>query len=155
MPLRLGDPLPSLSGASEWLNSEGAPNIGASPLLVHFWSISCYLCKENLPKLRAWRAEYEDKGLQIVAVHMPRQPEDTDLEQVRKAVEDLRIAEPCAIDNEHSLKDAFKNEQGWVPAYFLFDANGALKSRAAGETGLNMTKNALDRLFVVATAVNS
>ena len=46
-------------------------------------------------------------------------------------IEKFKIDDVCAIDNQHKLKDAFLNEQGWVPVYYLFVAEGKLKSRAA------------------------
>jgi len=56
------------------------------------------------------------------------------------------ISEPVAVDNEHKLKDAFQNEQGFVPAYYLFDSEGKLRSFAAGERGLDMLKTAIERI---------
>jgi hypothetical protein len=50
------------------------------------------------------------------------------------------------------LKDAFLNEQGWVPVYYLFDAEGKLKTRAAGEFGIGVLQTALDKMFAVQTA---
>jgi hypothetical protein len=83
---------------------------------------------------------------------MPRYEADTDLNAVREAIEQYNITEPCAIDNLHKLKDAFLNEQGFVPAYYLFDAEGKLKSFAAGERGFNLLKNSLERVLAVQTA---
>ena len=57
------------------------------------------------------------------------------------------ITEPCAVDNEHKLKEAFQNDQGFVPAYYLFDAEGKLKSFAAGERGLDMLRSAIERVL--------
>lgn len=148
MPLRIGDALPSLTGASAWYNSQvGEPTIAPGPVLIHFWAVSCYLCKNNLPTIQTWKKEYGPLGLQVIAVHMPRQETDTDAAQVQALIAELGIAEPCALDNEHALKDAFKNEQGWVPAYFLFDADHKLKVRAAGEAGLGMLRTGLARIF--------
>ena len=62
----------------------------------------------------------------------------------------LRDTEPVAVDNEHRLKEAFQNDQGYVPAYYLFDAEGKLKSFAAGERGLDMLDSALERLLTPA-----
>ena len=59
-------------------------------------------------------------------------------------------AEPCAVDNQHKLRDAFKNDQGYVPAYYLFDGEGKLRSFAAGERGLDMLSAALDRVLAQA-----
>jgi thiol-disulfide isomerase/thioredoxin len=148
MAMRLGTELPLLSGATEWLGDPLRRDelIGA-PTLVHFWSVSCYLCKQNYPIIRGWREEFADKGLRVVAVHMPRQEEDMSVARVRESIHQLDLKEPCAIDNEHSLKEAFENREGWVPAYFLFSAEGVLKSRTAGESGLVMMRGALERIF--------
>ena len=57
------------------------------------------------------------------------------------------MTEPCAVDNKHLLRDAFGNDQGFVPAYYLFDADGNLRSYAAGERGLQIVISALERLL--------
>jgi thiol-disulfide isomerase/thioredoxin len=150
MPMRIGTEMPSLDGATEWFGSTQAHAEAESknrPTLVHFWSVSCGICKENMPRVGQWRDEKRDEGLRVIAVHMPRYEADTDTEAVRDAIIKYNIMEPCAIDNEHKLRDAFQNEQGYVPAYYLFDAEGKLKSFAAGERGLNMLQSALERLL--------
>jgi len=105
------------------------------------------MCKENMPRLAEWRDGLKAQGLRVVAVHMPRYETDTDVEGVRAAIATNSIVEPCAIDNEHKLKDAFQNDQGYVPAYYLFDGEGKLRSFAAGERGLDLLKATLDRVL--------
>ena len=78
---------------------------------------------------------------------MPRYEKDTDIEAVREVIGKYGISEPVAVDNEHKLKDAFHNDQGFVPAYYLFDAEGKLRCFAAGERGLDMLKSALERVL--------
>jgi hypothetical protein len=82
---------------------------------------------------------------------MPRYETDTDVEAVRDAITTNSITEPCAVDNEHKLKDAFQNDQGYVPAYYLFDGHGKLRSFAAGERGLDLLKATLDRVMAAVT----
>lgn len=147
---RIGTELPSLEGATEWFNATGAhaaEEAKGHPTLVHFWSVSCGICKENMPRVAAWRDERAAEGLRVIAVHMPRYEADTDTEQVRDAITHYNITEPCAVDNEHKLRDAFQNEQGYVPAYYLFDGEGKLRSFAAGERGLGMVAAALERVL--------
>lgn len=149
MPLRIGADMPELTGATDWLNGAAVRReelIGA-PTLVHVWSVSCYCCKKNLPTLREWKREYGPLGLKVVAVHMPRAEDETDVAKVCAAAEEFGITEPCAVDNEHAVKDAFLNEHGFVPAYYLFDAEGKLRSRTAGDAGLRMLEGALKRLL--------
>lgn len=150
MPMRIGTQLPSLEGATEWTSSnleEVNSLIQGKPTLIHFWAVSCGICKTNLPRIAEWRDKYKEDGLRVVAVHMPRYPEDQDLVAVREAIEKFGIVEPCAIDNLHKMRDAFQNDQGFVPAYYLFDQEGKLKSFAAGERGLDMLSSALNRLM--------
>ena len=158
MPMRIGTPLPSLEGATEWLNSsaeEVLKNTEGHPVLVHFWSVSCGMCKDNLPRVAEWREKYRDAGLRLVAIHMPRYPEDTNVDSVRDAVARYEISDALAVDNEHQLRDAFLNENGYVPAYYLFDEHHKLKSFAAGEYGVKVIEPALERMLgvkAVATA---
>jgi len=150
MPMRIGTEMPSLEGATEWFNATGAHAAAEAkghPTLVHFWSVSCGMCKENLPRVAEWRDRRASEGLRVIAVHMPRHEADTDAEAVRDAVVTYKITEPCAVDNQHVLRDAFQNEQGYVPAYYLFDAEGHLRGFAAGEYGLKVIGPALDRVL--------
>jgi len=150
MPMRIGTPMPGLDGATEWFNGTQAhaeAEAAGHPTLIHFWSVSCSICKDNLPRVAQWRDEMKDLGLRVIAVHMPRYEADTDVEKVRDQISQHKLTEPVAVDNEHKLRDAFQNDQGYVPAYYLFDAEGKLKSFAAGERGLDMLKSAIERLL--------
>ena len=153
MPMRIGTPMPALDGATEWFNGsaeEAFKEAEGRPVLVHFWSLSCGMCKENLPRVSDWRERYREAGLRLIAIHMPRYPADTDMNAVRDAIAEHGITDPCAIDNEHKLRDAFQNEHGYVPAYYLFDEQHKLKSFAAGEYGVKVMEPALERLMKAA-----
>jgi len=153
MPMRIGTEMPALEGATEWFGATQAhaeTEAKGHPTLVHFWSVSCGICKDNLPRIATWRDELGEQGLRVIAVHMPRYESDTDVEAVREAVATNNISEPCAVDNEHKLRDAFKNDQGYVPVYYLFDAEGKLRSFAAGERGVDLLKATLDRILAPA-----
>lgn len=148
--MRIGDAMPELEGATTWFN--GSPedikeHVKGNPTLVHFWAVSCGICKDKMPQLNEIKKKYGELGLQTVAVHMPRYEADTDLDTVNEAMHANEIAEPTAVDSLHKLKDAFQNEQGWVPVYYLFDAEGKLKTRAAGEFGIGVLQTALDKMF--------
>ena len=150
MPMRIGTQMPTLDGATEWLNATGARathEAAGRPVLVHFWSVSCGICKENMPRVGEWRDERAADDLRVIAIHMPRYEADTDTEAVRDAVTQYNITEPCAVDNEHKLRDAFQNEHGYVPAYYLFDREGKLRGFAAGERGLSLIAAALERVL--------
>lgn len=152
--MRINTPMPALDGATEWLNGHIDEVLAESPArltLVHFWSVSCGICKENLPRVGEWRETHKESGLRVIAVHMPRYPADVDVNAVREAITTYNIREVCAIDNEHKLRDTFQNEQGFVPAYYLFDAEGKLRGFAAGERGIDMIAPTLRRLLAAAS----
>ena len=150
MPMRIGTEMPSLDGATEWFGATQAHaenEAKGQPTLVHFWAVSCGICKDNMSRVAEWRDQKRAEGLRVIAIHMPRYEADTNVEDVREAISNYNITEPCAIDNQHRLREAFKNDQGYVPAYYLFDAEGKLRSFAAGERGLDMLASAVERVL--------
>jgi len=153
MGMRIGTEMPPLAGATEWFGGTQAhaeAEVKGQPTLIHFWSMSCAICKDNMPRIAEWRDTLKERGLRVIAVHMPRYEADTDVEGVRDAIDTYSITEPCAVDNEHKLKEAFQNDQGYVPAYYLFDGQGKLRGFAAGERGLDLLKATLDRVMAAA-----
>lgn len=145
--------MPSLEGATGWFGGTQAhaeAEVVGQPTLVHFWSMSCGTCKDNMPRIAEWRDGLKESGLRVIAVHMPRYESDTDVDGVRAAIATYGVTELCAIDNEHKLREAFQNDQGYVPAYYLFDDEGKLRSFAAGERGLDLLKATLDRVMAQA-----
>jgi thiol-disulfide isomerase/thioredoxin len=158
MAMRIGTEMPKLDGATEWLGTTQAhaeAEAAGHPTIVHFWSVSCGTCKENLPRIAEWRDQGKEQGLRVIAIHMPRYEADTDVEAVRDAVATYNITEPCAVDNEHKLREVFQNEQGYVPAYYFFDAEGKLRGFAAGERGLDLLKATIDRVMRQAAPVGT
>ena len=152
MSLRLNTPMPDLSGATEWLNGRPADlRLAGRPALIYFWSVSCSICHENMPKLADWRSLYGSSGLRLVAIHVPRQEQDTNVAEVRAAIEALQIHDPCGVDNRHAVKAAFAAT--YLPAYFLFDREGRLRARAGGEAGIGLLEQPLRRLFAMDAAL--
>jgi len=153
--MRIGTAMPSFVDATDWISGSAEEALALAsgrPTLVHFWSVSCGICKESLPRIGEWRERFAGDGLRVVAVHMPRFPADLDLEGVRTAVVENGITEFCAVDNTHKLRDAFQNDHGYVPAYYLFDAEGKLRGFAAGEKGLSVLTGALERALTAYAA---
>ena len=147
MPLTIGEQMPSLEGAGDWLNRYPEKDATKGfPILIQFWAISCPVCKINLPALRGFVEAYQASDLKLISIHMPRMEEDTDIKGVKAVVGELGLTGPCAIDNQYVLGDRFQTGGSW-PYYFLFDADGKLRSWAAGLTGIKMAENSLKRLL--------
>jgi len=143
--MKIGDPLPPLDGPGvTWLNNgsvAGKPADGVVTL-AHFFSVSCELCKTQLPDLLKLRDRFK-QGVRLIGVHMPRYPEDVDLPRVKAVVEEYGLTHPVAVDDEHTITDRFGNE--FVPAYYTFDRKGALVHKKAGETALEYVGQAIER----------
>ncbi|UTE75230.1 TlpA disulfide reductase family protein [Rossellomorea sp. KS-H15a] len=144
--MKLREPMPALSGATEWLNGEVTKNdlVGDKPTLIHFWSISCHLCKEAMPQVNEFRDRYSDK-LNVMAVHMPRSEEDLNLDEIKKVAAEHDITHPIFVDSEHKLTDAFENQ--YVPAYYVFDKDGNLRHFQAGGSGMKMLEKRVNRVL--------
>ncbi|MEK4030356.1 TlpA disulfide reductase family protein [Pseudobacillus sp. FSL P4-0506] len=144
--MKLREPMPELNGATAWLNGEVTKDelVGEKPTLIHFWSISCHLCKEAMPKVNEFRDEYSDK-LNVVAVHMPRSEDDLNLEEIKSVAEEHGITQPIFVDSEHKLTEAFENQ--YVPAYYVFDKDGNLRHFQAGGSGMKMLEKRVNRVL--------
>ncbi|MDN4526909.1 TlpA disulfide reductase family protein [Fictibacillus fluitans] len=144
--MKLRDEMPELNGATEWINGEVKKEelIGNKPTLIHFWSVSCGLCKEAMPNINKFRDDYKDE-LNVVAVHMPRSEKDLDLDQIKEVAKEHDIKQPIFVDNQHNLTDAFENQ--YVPAYYVFDAEGKLRHFQAGGEGMKMLTKRVNRVL--------
>lgn len=154
MALMIGAQIPCLDRETNWifeLDFHGQSS--GHPTLIQFRAISCPMCKHNMPRLQSLVEGYTEFGLQLLSIHMPRSESDMDVEKVKIAVQELGLTGPCAIDNDHAIGNLFQTGGAW-PYYFLFDAEGKLRSRAAGSLGLKMAENSLKRLLELQEASN-
>lgn len=147
MPLRMRSPLPSLDGATAWVNREpSASELRGRAVVVSFWSTSCHLCHEGAELAARWRDRFADRGVAFVAVHQPRSAEELDVESVlRDATGGMQLTQPVAIDNAHAIVDRFGNE--FVPAYYVFDRGHELRHFQAGGKGLERIEAAIERVL--------
>ena len=147
MALRMRSPLPELAGATTWINGElDAASLENAPVLVHFWSLSCYICHDVAEQVAQWRERFAPLGLKFVAVHQPRGPEELDVAKVAADAQGpMVLTQPCAVDNEHTLVDRFENQ--FVPAYYLFDSAHRLRHFQAGDKGYDRIVGAIERVL--------
>lgn len=144
--MKLRDQMPELEGEKAWLNGKvsKADLVGDKPTLIHFWSISCGLCKEAMPQVNEFRDQYKDK-LNVVAVHMPRSEKDLDLDEIKQVAEQHNITQPIFVDSDLKLNDTFENQ--YVPAYYVFDKEGKLRHFQAGGSGMKMLTKRVNRVL--------
>ena len=141
--------MPSFEGAREWLN-QTPPNPSKAkgrPVLVHFWSVSSPASQARLSQVAELRDRQKREGLRVIAVHVPGS-EAGDTGKVRDAIAKLNLTEPCVLDNDYKLRDAFMNDNPTLPAYYLFDTDLRLRSFSAGDAGLGELEDQLDQLLL-------
>ncbi|MGC5324792.1 redoxin domain-containing protein [Brevibacillus sp. SYSU BS000544] len=144
--MRLREKLPDFPGVTEWVNGAVAKaDLAGKAVLVHFWSVGCYMCKESLPRIRRWHDKYAAAGLVIIGIHMPLSEEDTNVDAIKQMIQQYELIHPIAIDNEMTTTDAFENE--YVPAFYLFDETLQLRHFQVGERGLSLVKKRLYRIL--------
>ena len=143
--------LAALARASAWLNS---PRLTAADLLgkvvvVDFCTYTCINWLRTLPYVRAWSQKYS-RGLVVIGVHTPEFGFEKNLDNVRRAVRQLRIEYPIAIDNDYSIWRAF-NSQAW-PALYFVDARGRVRQHYFGEGQYDRSETIIQRLLAEAGA---
>ncbi len=140
-------PFPSLDGAVEWLNSPPLTREGlkGKVVLVDFWTYSCINCLRAIPYVEAWSEKYKDDGLVVVGVHTPEFAFEKDQSNVSKAVRDLKITYPVAIDSNYAIWKAFKNE--YWPAHYFIDAQGTIRYHHFGEGEYDKSEQVIQELL--------
>jgi thiol-disulfide isomerase/thioredoxin len=125
--------MPSLGGATEWLNSEplDPARLRGSVVLVNFWTLTCINWLRQEPYVRAWSQAYRDDGLVVIGVHTPEFSFEHDIELVRRATKERGIDYPVAVDNDYGIWSAFDNH--YWPALYFVDREGIVRDQHFGE----------------------
>ena len=141
--------MPSLGGASEWINSEPLDPAGllGQVVLVNFWTWTCINWLRQEPYVRAWSRAYRDDGLVVIGVHTPEFSFEHDIEGVRRAVKERDIDYPVAVDNEYEVWTAFANHN-W-PALYFVDRDGIIRDQHFGEGRYEESERVIQRLLGV------
>ncbi|HEX3835515.1 MAG TPA: cytochrome c biogenesis protein DipZ [Steroidobacteraceae bacterium] len=126
-------PMPSLDGAVAWLNSPPltAQSLRGKVVLIDFWTYSCINCLRELPYVKAWAQKYAPAGLVIIGVHTPEFAFERVVANVQKAIKDLGVTYPVAVDSDYKIWGAFNN-QYW-PALYFIDGTGTIRHHHFGE----------------------
>ena len=144
--------LASFDGATGWLNSPPLTPAGlrGKVVLVDFWTYTCVNWLRQLPYVRAWAEKYSGLGLVVIGVHTPEFSFEHNPDNVRRAVRDLRVAYPVAIDNDYAVWSAFDNH--YWPALYFADAQGRIRHHHFGEGEYQQSEMIIQRLLAEAGA---
>jgi thiol-disulfide isomerase/thioredoxin len=142
--------LPSLDGATGWLNSPALTPAGlrGKVVLVDFWTFTCVNWLRQLPYLRAWAEKYAAYGLVVIGAHTPEFGFEHDPDNVRRAVEDMKIGYPVALDSDYAVWTAFDNH--YWPALYIADAQGNIRHHHFGEGEYGQSEMIIQQLLAEA-----
>ena len=139
--------LAALDDAPVWLNSEplAADGLRGRVVLVDFWTYSCVNWLRTLPYVSAWHERYRDRGLVVVGAHAPEFGFEHDLDNVRRAANELGVGYPIVIDNDFTIWRSFENH--YWPALYLVDRDGRIRFHHFGEGAYEETERAIQQLL--------
>jgi thiol-disulfide isomerase/thioredoxin len=139
--------MPSLGGATAWLNSEPLTpaELGGHVVLVDFWTLTCINWLRTEPYVRAWSQAYRSDGLVLIGVHTPEFSFEHDIELVREATEERAIDYPVALDNDYAIWSAFENN--YWPALYFIDRDGIIRDHHFGEGRYEQSERVIQRLL--------
>ena len=142
--------LPSLNGATGWLNSQPvtADGLRGKVVLIDVWTYTCINWLRSLPYVRAWAEKYKNQGLVVIGVHAPEFAFEKNIDNVRRAAKDMRIDYPIAIDNDFAIWRALKNE--YWPALYFVDAQGKIRHHHFGEGEYEQSERIIQQLLAEA-----
>ena len=141
--------IPSLDGATEWLNSEplGPADLRGHVVLVNFWTLTCINWLRQEPYVRAWSQAYRQDGLVVIGVHTPEFSFEHEIDRVRQATKEREIDYPVAVDNGYEVWSAFDNH--YWPALYFIDAEGIIRDQHFGEGRYEQSERIIQRLLGV------
>jgi thiol-disulfide isomerase/thioredoxin len=140
-------PLSALGGATTWLNSPplATGDLRGKVVLVNFCTYTCINWLRQLPYVRAWAERYRDHRLAVIGVHTPEFGFEHDLDNVRRALQEMRVDYPIAIDNDYAIWSGFENR--YWPALYLIDTKGTIRHTQFGEGGYEESERTVQTLL--------
>jgi hypothetical protein len=139
--------MPALDGATEWLNSKplGPAELRGYVVVADFWTFTCINWLRTEPYVRAWSRAYRDDGLITIGVHTPEFSFEHEIDRVRKAVTDMDIDYPVAVDSDYAIWKAFDNH--YWPALYFVDAEGVIRDHHFGEGRYEQSERRIQELL--------
>jgi cytochrome c biogenesis protein CcdA/thiol-disulfide isomerase/thioredoxin len=142
--------LPPLDGLGPWFNSPPLTReqLKGKVVVIDFWTYSCINCLRSIPYVKAWDEKYRKDGLVVIGVHAPEFAFEREPANVAKAVQDLGIHYPVALDNGYNLWRALNNN--YWPAHYFVDAQGRIRYHHFGEGDYDVSERVVRQLLAEA-----
>ena len=117
--------LPTMTGANITLSE-----LEGTPVVLNFWSISCYWCRQQLPYLENV-AQQNEGGIKVIAINVA-----DNTANIQRFFGDYEPAMIIAVDeNREAFADycvAYNNTRGSIPFTFFIDSEGIVQYTKIG-----------------------
>jgi thiol-disulfide isomerase/thioredoxin len=138
-------PAPEISGT--WINSEPLKpsDLRGKVVLVEFWTLACFNCRNVEPYVKQWHKKFVDRGLVVIGIHTPETAYERDIAHVRQYLREHQIAYPVVTDESSTDWDRFGTD-AW-PTVYLIDKRGIVRYAHVGEGAYSETERRVEALL--------
>jgi peroxiredoxin len=138
-------PLTLLDPDGGWINAPvHVSQLRGRPVLMHFWSMDCATCVEQIFQVQEWIREYGPRELMVIGVDVTHsEAELRDTNAVEGFARRHGLRHPIAVD-DGSMAQAYGVESH--PAYLIFDTQGILRLHAFTPGQMQEVRMLLERL---------
>ena len=114
-------------------------------VLIDVWEYTCINWIRTAPFVKAWHRDYAAHGLVVVGLHAPEFDFGKRADNIDRGIRDHGLTYPIALDNDFQTWRALGND-AW-PAKYLYDRQGRLVKRWAGEGRYDEIESEIRRLL--------
>ncbi|WP_438318356.1 thiol-disulfide oxidoreductase ResA [Sporosarcina sp. FA9] len=118
--LKVGDQAPDFELVDLEGNKHRLSDYRGEGVFLNFWGTWCAPCKREMPAMERMHAEFEDKGVHILAINI----KGSDL-QVETFRDDYGLTFPIAIDKDESVKEVYTIKP--LPTTFIINKDGKIE----------------------------
>jgi len=118
-------------------------------ILINFWASWCKPCVEEFPDLIKIQNDYKDKGLSVIFISLDFPEEiNSKLIPFLKSEKVDFTTFYCGFKNAEELMDYFDRKwDGAIPATFIFDRKGMLRSKVIGSRDYDFYRSEVSKLL--------
>ena len=119
-----------------WRNTDNTQlsDFDGQVLIVEMWTFGCFNCQNRIPHTQALYAELEGENFDIIGVHAPEFDFERDIPSIERAMVDLGVTWPVAIDsNKENFRAWQEGGRRFWPRTYVVDQNGDIRFDHIGE----------------------
>jgi len=113
-------------------------------VIVQFCTYTCINWLRTLPYVRAWAQQY-GPDVVVLGVHTPEFAFEQNVDNVRRALQQLKVTHPIVLDSDYGIWRAFDNH--FWPALYFVDARGRIREHHFGEGEYERSEAIIRRLL--------